>query len=273
VEPEGKIMETATVTPETPQPDYAISVHPDMAHPLALPAETSTDKVNEFAGRVYDLWNRASTQAQAAASSLSENLGGPEISTAGLKSYWNNSVEAAKHPLQSAHEVISQTAHLPVQMANSQGQLLRDAYDSYKAGNHVDAVRKTLSYLTPVVGPMASKAGDQLQQGEYGKGVGTTLAAVLPMLFGAPEESPVTSVEESAANTARQYRPTISSTRPEVTPKPAPMLTDAEQAAVDFAAKQYGERAVRPSGVEEVTGRPEGKFTTEVNTPSLKRGA
>jgi ribosomal protein S18 acetylase RimI-like enzyme len=43
------------------------------------------------------------------------------------------------------------------------------------------------------------------------------------------------------------------------------MLTDAEQAAVDFAAKQYGERAVRPSGVEEVTGRPEGKFTTEVD--------
>lgn len=101
------------------------------------------------------------------------------------------------HPLDSAEKIASATGSALKGMVTSDPAMLNKARAAWQSGDHVEAARHFLNYLTPLVGRASDQAGDEVQSGEYGKALGHTAAAVLPMLFGKLGGSP-----ETAAGTA-----------------------------------------------------------------------
>jgi hypothetical protein len=110
------------------------------------------------------------------------------------------------HPIRTAEQIVGEGTKGLLQPNDVDAlQKSREAWDK---GDHVDAARHFLNYLVPMVGGLSDKAGDAVQNKEWGKAVGHTVSAVLPFLFGGGEEAPVTNAAEAAKRTAAQYKET-----------------------------------------------------------------
>jgi hypothetical protein len=123
----------------------------------------------------------------------------------------------------------------------AQGEQFTKAKEAYGKGDYSEALRYTMGWLVPLLGPAANAAGDELGRGEYAKGAGHTLGIATGIL--APEAiSRVPSLRVAPGVTSR--------------------LNPAETAAVAFAdregipldaATRSGNRAVR--GAQELVGK------------------
>jgi hypothetical protein len=108
------------------------------------------------------------------------------------------------HPLETAKQVGEATVGSLISPNDTEA--LQKARESWAKGDHVAAARHFMNYVVPFVGGSADKAGDAVENKEWGKAVGHTVTALLPFIFGGGEEAPITSVKEAAKATASRYK-------------------------------------------------------------------
>jgi hypothetical protein len=194
-------MATASVTPPNTMPSFDPSTHNsisiDGVGVVGFPKSVPMDLQTSWAGKAYELGQRVLNQTSQAGSALSESLGGPS-STSDVPGYLSRSGQALSHPVDSL-KTVAKSLSTP-----SDPALLDAAHDAWKSGNHVESIQHLMGYLTPFIGAGADRAGDELKSDDYGKAIGHTVAAIAPLLFGAPEEFAVTSEADAAAQAARQ---------------------------------------------------------------------
>lgn len=78
---------------------------------------------------------------------------------------WNRALQAAFwHPIDTATGMIA-----------AQDQVRQQAQNAFQTGDYVTGFAKTLDWLIPVLGPRLSQAGDYLQEGRIGKGLGASV--------------------------------------------------------------------------------------------------
>lgn len=148
-----------------------------------------------------------------------------------------------EHPLDTASKIASATGSA-IKGMGANSQLIEKARQSWQAGDHGAAVRHMLGYLTPLVGSAGDKAGEELESGEYGRAMGTTLAAIAPLLFGKLGGSP-----ETAAGTA-EATPEIGAMHQTVDPE---MWGDVTTNAGANQGPKAAARAAKPTDWEDVT--------------------
>ena len=133
------------------------------------------------------------------------------------------------HPIDTAEKVASATGSALKGMVTSDPELLNKARSAWQGGQHIDAARHLVTFLTPAVGSVADKSGDELQIGQYGKAFGHVAAAVLPLLFGRASTAEA-AAEESAAKSAHVESEPVTPAPQSIVAKVAP-ATEAERAA------------------------------------------
>jgi hypothetical protein len=125
-------------------------------------------------------------------------------------------------------------------MEQAQMQRLQKGYEAYKGGRKSEAVGQTLAGVTPLVGPPAAEAGEQIGAGEYRKGIGAGLALTLP-----------SALTLAAPALPAEVGPKVRLLRSQLNP--------VEQSAVNF-----GERAGIPMDVATRTGGKSSRIVQEM---------
>jgi hypothetical protein len=167
-------------------------------HVIAFPASMDLSAVTQATQNIWE-------QTKQGVGALAESFGLPGNMQQVREANKNLPTQLA-HPLDTMKQVARQTAASLLQPSDP--TLIDKAKQAWDSGNRVDAARHFANFLIPFVGAGSDRAGDELQQGDYGKAVGHTAAAVLPFLFGNAETAPVTSEADIANAAARQFRPT-----------------------------------------------------------------
>jgi len=108
-----------------------------------------------------------------AISSFGSALGAPPM----LSDY----IEGPKHLLEHPIDSISM---LGKSMLQSNSDTARQGYSELKSGKIIPGLADMLYSGIPLIGPSLSKAGHQLESGDYAGGIGTTLGVAAPMLGG-----------------------------------------------------------------------------------------
>lgn len=90
----------------------------------------------------------------------------------------------AIQPGRVAMEAASGPAGLAQKIGIAQGQLAQEAQAAFAEGDYVRGSRKFVEYLIPFLGPIISKAGDDMAKGEFMKAIGEAIgfsANLLPL--------------------------------------------------------------------------------------------
>ena len=252
-------------------PTTVLFRHPDpeKSMTVAFPSGMSMDSIAEASKKIYD------EHIAPFVGAVSESFGLPS-SMAEVRAANAQLPQQLSHPI----DTMKQVAKSIMASTPSDPALLDKARQSWNAGNHVDAARHFMNFMTPFVGAGADRAGDELQQGEYGRALGHVSAAILPLLMGG-EEAPVTSEAEAAKAAAAQYKPAQSAGTVGLRVKNEPVsritapLTEAERALnrhVDrFAGVKESLKSDRGEMEVPFTGRM-GTVGKEPNAPTSKGG-
>ena len=185
-------------------PDGATVVSAPQATPPAQPKAQQYSDLPQGATVMSPPQQAPRSVAQHAGEALgavSESYGLPS-SISEIKPYLQRSAEAAHRPIESLKQIGASTAKMLGQPNDP--ELLDKAKASWEAGDKTSAAVHFLNYLTPFVGSASDRAGLELAHGDYGKAIGHTVAAVLPFLFGAPEEAAARTEAEAAKASLKQ---------------------------------------------------------------------
>jgi hypothetical protein len=185
-DPNVGVTDQSTYSPET----HSRTVAYPSGHVVAFPDSLSD---GEFQKAAKASWE----QLKQGTSALSESLGGPS-SISDVPGYLSRSKEALSHPVDSLKAVASTLAN------PSNPALLDAAHEAWREGNHVEAATHVANYLLPFIGQGNEQITQDLKDKNYARAVGHTVAAIAPLLFGSPEEAPITSESEAAQAAARQ---------------------------------------------------------------------
>jgi hypothetical protein len=166
---------------------------------IALPKSLSSDAINGVASMYHKLTN----QAGGAAGAFSESFGLP--STLGEAKQAVRNVPSDLINLDKWKQVGHQTGQALLQPSDP--ALLDSAKAAWQAGDKTAAATHFMNYMLPFIGSGSDRSGEDLKHGDYGKAVGHVSAAILPFLFGNPEESAITSEAEAAKAATRQFTP------------------------------------------------------------------
>ncbi len=185
-------------------PDGASVVSAPQATPPAQPEAQQYSDLPQGATVMSPPQQAPRSVAQHAGEALgavSESYGLPS-SISEIKPYMQRSAEAAHHPIESLKQIGASTAKMLGQPNDP--ELLDKAKASWEAGDKTSAAVHFMNYLTPFVGSASDRAGLELAHGDYGKAIGHTVAAVLPFLFGTPEEAAARTEAEAAKASLKQ---------------------------------------------------------------------
>ena len=180
------------------QSTHNVIAMPD-GNTIALPKSLSSDVTSGVAS----MYHRLTNQVGEAAGALSESFGLP--STLGEAKQAVRNVPSDLINLDKWKQVGLQTGQALLQPSDP--ALLDSAKAAWQAGDKTAAATHFMNYMLPFVGSGSDRSGEDLKHGDYGKAIGHVSAAILPFLFGSPEEGAITSEAEAAKNTARQFTP------------------------------------------------------------------
>ena len=165
---------------------------------IGLPKSWGDDLTDKVAGEYHRLTN----QAGQAVGAFSESFGGPSTLDEAKQAVHNAPSDMIN--LDKWKQAAKQTGQALLQPSDP--ALLDSAKAAWQAGDKTAAATHFMNFMLPIVGSGSDRTGEDLKHGDYGKAVGHVSAAILPFLFG-PEETPVTSEAEAAANAARVSQP------------------------------------------------------------------
>jgi hypothetical protein len=167
------------------EPSSAVVAIPGLGN-VQFPA-MGMDQIHAAAKKLYD-------DAAKLASNASQAVGGPS----NLTDATTGTVSGLSHPLDTGKAVLKSFQNIPAE----HGRLLLKARDAWKAGDKEAAAQHFFNSLIPLIGPTADHAGEQLKKGDYVAGAGTTLGAILPLLFGGESRAAVAEEAESGLSEA-----------------------------------------------------------------------
>jgi hypothetical protein len=211
------------------EPSSAVVAIPGLGN-VQFPA-MGMDQIHAAAKRLYDGASRL-------ASNASQAVGGPSNLTDATK----GTVAGLSHPLETGKAVLKSFQNIPAEHA----KLLLKARDAWKAGDKEAAAQHFFNSLLPLIGPTADRAGEQLKKGDYVAGAGTTLGAILPLLFGAESGAAVAEeAEPSLAEAGEAVSPKVSA---KSAPRPAAKVETVGSAAAAKADTDFFQQAKEELG-------------------------
>ncbi len=184
------------------------------------------DQIHAAAKRLYDGASRLTSNA-------SQAVGGPS----NLTDATQGTVAGLSHPLETGKAVLKSFQNIPAE----HGRLLLKARDAWKAGDKEAAAQHFFNSLIPLVGPTSDRAGEQLKKGDYVAGAGTTLGAILPLLFGGESGAAVAEKAESGLSEAGEVA--APKANAESAPKPAAKVETVGSAAAAKADTDFFQQA------------------------------
>lgn len=90
-----------------------------------------------------------------------------------MREVWGsvNPVTLIQSTLSAARDLPGTARH----MLQAQGKVGQEALDAFEAGDYATGTRKALNWLVPIIGPQIDRAGDLMNEGRYGAGVGAAV--------------------------------------------------------------------------------------------------
>jgi len=193
---------------------------------VQFPVRMEMDKIHAAAKKLYD-------GAAKLASNASQAIGGPS----NLADATQGTVAGLSHPVETGKTVLKSLQNIPAE----HGRLLLKARDAWKAGDKEAAAQHFFNSLIPLVGPTSDRAGEQLKKGDYVAGAGTTLGAILPLLFGGESGAAVAEKAESGLSEAGEAA--APKANAESAPKPAAKVETVGSAAAAKADTDFFQQA------------------------------